>query len=173
MVMGLPAHPLLVHFAIVLLLLAAGAQVLAVAVPRFRRWFDWGMPLLAVAGAVSGRVAQSYGEILMGTAGGSQALVEHQQWGAQAGLAGLALGGLSILHWVATSERGRSRWALALGGALAGMGRDRAGGGRRTRGGLDGRRRHPRRAQRRHVGLGRLTRAGQPLTRTPPPIRVG
>lgn len=65
MVMGLPAHPLLVHFAIVLLLLAAGAQVLAVAVPRFRRWFDWGMPLLAVAGAVSGRVAQSYGEILM------------------------------------------------------------------------------------------------------------
>jgi len=111
MVMGLPAHPLLVHFAIVLLLLAAGAQVLAVAVPRFRRWFDWGMPLLAVAGAVSGRVAQSYGEILMGTGGGSQALVEHQQWGAQAGLAGLVLGGLSILHWVVTSERGRSRWA--------------------------------------------------------------
>ncbi|WP_066638475.1 hypothetical protein [Serinicoccus hydrothermalis] len=99
------------HFAIVLLLLAAGAQILAVVLPRFRRWLGWGMPVLAVVAAVVVRVTQSYGDILLQTVGSSQVLQEHGAWGVRAALGGIILAVLSVLHWVATSPWGRSRWA--------------------------------------------------------------
>lgn len=113
MFQDLPLHPLLVHFAIVLLLLTAGGQLLAVVLPRFRRWFGWGMPLLGVVSAVIGRVAQSFGEVLAesGTITETAALQEHEEWGEQAGLAGIVLGVVTVLYWVATSEWGRARWA--------------------------------------------------------------
>ena len=111
MVLGLPVHPLLVHFGIVLLLLAAGAQLLVVVLPRFRHWLGWGMPVLAVVAGVVTRVTQSFGEILLQTVGSSQILEQHGAWGVRAGLAGILLAVLSVLHWVATSPWGRSRWA--------------------------------------------------------------
>ncbi|WP_143553623.1 DUF2231 domain-containing protein [Serinicoccus sp. CNJ-927] len=120
--MGLPAHPLLVHFAIVLLLLAAGAQILAVVLPRFRRWLGWGMPVLAVVAAVVVRVTQSLGDSLLQDRGSSQILQEHGAWGVRAGLAGIVLAVLSLLHFAATSAWGRSRlagrWPAWVGTAL-------------------------------------------------------
>lgn len=111
MVMGLPAHPLLVHFAIVLLLLAAGAQILAVLLPRFRRWFGWGLPVLGVVSAVLVRLTQSAGDYLLtnGTVASTDLLAEHGAWGVRTGWAGIALGALTVLYWGTTSEWGRDR----------------------------------------------------------------
>lgn len=111
MVMGLPAHPLLVHFAIVLLLLAAGAQILAVLLGRFRRWFGWGLPVLGVVSAVLVRLTQSAGDDLLttGNVPATDLLSEHGMWGVRAGWAGIVLGVVTVLYWAVTSEWGRDR----------------------------------------------------------------
>ncbi|MEZ5097304.1 MAG: DUF2231 domain-containing protein [Nocardioides sp.] len=57
---GVPAHPLLVHAAVVLVPAAALAVVLSALVPRFRRWSGLLTPLLAtVAAGVLPLVTQS------------------------------------------------------------------------------------------------------------------
>lgn len=111
MVMGLPAHPLLVHFAIVLLLLAAGAQILAVVLPRFRRWFGWGLPVLGVVAGITVRITQGAGDTLLttGNVPDSELLAEHGMWGVRTGWAGIALAVITVVYWLLTSEWGRQR----------------------------------------------------------------
>src|SRR3954463_6941040 len=46
-IFGIPLHPLVVHATVVVVPLAALTSVLAVAWPRFRRWFGWGSPVVA------------------------------------------------------------------------------------------------------------------------------
>ncbi len=111
MVMGLPAHPLLVHFAIVLLLLTAGGQILSVLLPRFRRWFGWGLPVLGVVSAVLVRFTQSAGDYLLtnGNVPSTDLLSEHGMWGVRTGWAGIVLGALTVVYWGVNSEWGRDR----------------------------------------------------------------
>ena len=47
-VLGLPAHPLLVHAAVVLVPLLALGAVAYAAVPRLRQWIRWAVVLLAI-----------------------------------------------------------------------------------------------------------------------------
>lgn len=61
---GLPAHPLVVHAAVVLLPLAAVATVVCAALPRYRRHFAPVVLVLALAATVAVGLAQGSGEEL-------------------------------------------------------------------------------------------------------------
>ena len=78
--------------------------------------------MLAVVAAVVVRVTQSLGDSLLQDRGSSQILQEHGAWGVRAGLAGIVLAVLSLLHFAATSAWGRSRlagrWPAWVGTAL-------------------------------------------------------
>lgn len=124
-VQGLPLHPLVVHFAIVFLLLVAGAQILAVILARFRVWIGWALPLGGVISAFTARVATMSGKDLMGEQG-SPLAQEHQVWGERLELLGYALAVVTILYWLVTSAWGRGRlgdrlpgWAAPAVGVLA------------------------------------------------------
>lgn len=112
MLLGLPLHPLAVHFGVVLGLLGAVGVLLAAVWPRFRRWLGWGLPVLAVAAAGALRVTQSLGEVLQasGPEYGTPAVARHAELGALAGTSGLALGAVGVLLWLTTSEGPRARW---------------------------------------------------------------
>jgi hypothetical protein len=63
-ILGVPAHPLLVHFAVVfVVLLVAGSAAYAL-VPPLRRRIGWAVGLLAVAGPVAAWFATESGEQL-------------------------------------------------------------------------------------------------------------
>ncbi|NUR70309.1 MAG: hypothetical protein HOU81_05785 [Hamadaea sp.] len=63
-ILGIPAHPLIVHFAIVfVVLLVAGSAVYAL-VPPLRRRTGWAVGLLAVVGPIAAWVATESGEQL-------------------------------------------------------------------------------------------------------------
>jgi len=63
-ILGIPAHPLIVHFAVVLVvLLVAGATVYAL-VPPLRRRIGWAVGLLAVVGPIAAWVAKESGQEL-------------------------------------------------------------------------------------------------------------
>jgi hypothetical protein len=63
-ILGLPAHPLIVHATVVLVPAAAVAVALAAVWPRFRRWFSWGTPAAAVAAVILVPLSTSSGESL-------------------------------------------------------------------------------------------------------------
>ena len=80
---GLPAHPLVVHAAVVLLPLAALLTVLCAAIPRARRWYApvaLGLALVAVA-AVG--LAQGSGEELEEHLDETELVEEHTEQGEQ------------------------------------------------------------------------------------------
>lgn len=108
MFQGLPLHPLMVHFGVVLGLLGSGALLVAALLPRFRAWLSWGLPVLGVVAGVALRVTQSFGEMLQESSAGydSAAVHRHAEWGEQAGTAGLVLILVSLLVWL-TLQRGR------------------------------------------------------------------
>lgn len=74
---GLPVHPLVVHFVVVILPLAALAQVVIVVVPRWRR--QWAIPILValVASTVATFFARGSGDELAGHVGTPNT---HVQW---------------------------------------------------------------------------------------------
>jgi hypothetical protein len=116
-ILGLPAHPLLVHFAVVLLpLLVVGAVVYAL-VPRFRAKIDWAVVLLAFAGPGAAFFARESGQEL------KQKLIErqvdanvvanindHQAYGDLAFWFSLALGLGTLLMVIVTVRRGLPAW---------------------------------------------------------------
>lgn len=112
MLLGLPLHPLAVHFGIVLGLLAAGAVLLSAVLPLFRTWLGWGLPVSGVVGGITLRVTQSFGAMLhnSSTRFHTALVEEHMVWGARAGYSGIALGLVSILLWLTTSPWARARW---------------------------------------------------------------
>jgi hypothetical protein len=69
---GLPLHPLVVHFAVVLLPLSALALVAIVLVPRWRRPFGWVVMAGLLVGAGASVVAKETGEALAATVGTPQ-----------------------------------------------------------------------------------------------------
>ncbi|PRY00832.1 DUF2231 domain-containing protein [Allonocardiopsis opalescens] len=83
-VFGVPAHPLVVHAAVVLVPLAALCAVLVAARPAWRRAYGWPVLVLTLAAAVSVPVAQFTGEQLAESRGQlSPAAAAHMALGQQ------------------------------------------------------------------------------------------
>ena len=118
---GLPLHPLVVHFAVVLLPVAALGLVVLVAVPRWADrfgWLDLGMLALGVGAAF---VAKQSGEALAQTVGEP---ATHATWGDQLPLLGtwlLVLGGVWFLLHRRTTAAGSRSPATAVVGVLAAL----------------------------------------------------
>lgn len=101
MIDGLPLHPLLVHAAVILLAVNGGALLACIAVPRFRRWLAWGLPLLGVATAVTAYITKETGEnLLEDRVQVTEALTDHTHWGGWAGVIGIVLGITTVVYWL-------------------------------------------------------------------------
>lgn len=96
---GLPVHPLVVHFAVVLLPLAALALILLVAVPRWADRFGGVTLATLAAGTVAAFVAKQSGEALAERVGSPGT---HASWGDQLPLLAVGLliltGAWYLLH---------------------------------------------------------------------------
>lgn len=64
----MPLHPLLVHFAVVFVILAALGQLGAALIPRVRRWLGWVQPAFSVVTSIT---------VLLTAGAGNQLLIEH------------------------------------------------------------------------------------------------
>ena len=78
LILGLPVHPLVVHFAIVLLILGALGIIVIVLVPRWRGALGWVSLALIAVGGLASWVAKESGEQLAARVGLPQ---EHAEWG--------------------------------------------------------------------------------------------
>jgi uncharacterized membrane protein len=120
---GLPLHPLVVHFAVVLLPLAALGLVLLVAVPRWADRFGWLTLGVLAVGTGAAFVAKQSGEALAAQVGEPES---HAAWGdllpwLATGLLVLA-GAWYLLHRAARrSNRGRSAGSTVVGLLAAAM----------------------------------------------------
>lgn len=86
---GLPAHPLLVHLAVVAIPLAAIIAVLAACWPAARRWLGPATPLVALVAVVVTPLTTSAGEALEKRTRPNPALETHANLGDQ------------MIYWVA------------------------------------------------------------------------
>ncbi len=104
---GLPTHPLVVHFTIVLASLAAIGGVAYALVPRFRHWLS--MPLLAlgVASIALGLITPATGENLEERVGESSMLEKHTELGDQMGTILIAYGIILIVTMLVVRLRAR------------------------------------------------------------------
>lgn len=113
-VMGLPAHPLLVHAAVVFVPLLAVAGVVYAFVPKFRGRIGWAAVLLAIAAPASAYVAKLSGEELekrlVAANYGPEILAQvndHQGYGDLTVYFSAGLGLATLLLVLATSRRAR------------------------------------------------------------------
>jgi uncharacterized membrane protein len=75
---GLPVHPLVVHFAVVLLPLATTALILSIYIPKFRNRYAFAATLGVLIGTGAALVAKQSGEALAARLGNPQ---EHSNYG--------------------------------------------------------------------------------------------
>ncbi|MGB3186502.1 MAG: hypothetical protein WBG36_14145 [Ornithinimicrobium sp.] len=106
---GLPLHPLMVHAAVVLLAANGGALILAVVLPRFRRWLSWGLPALGVVTAITTWLTRLEGEEFLGGREMVGALGDHAHWGSWAGIISIVLGVTTVVYWLTYLEPVTSR----------------------------------------------------------------
>jgi uncharacterized membrane protein len=78
---GLPLHPLVVHFVVVLLVIAVGGTVLVAVWPAVRRRFGWLVVAAAGVGAALVPVATDSGEFLEGRLGTNPGIQRHAELG--------------------------------------------------------------------------------------------
>lgn len=111
---GLPAHPLLVHAAVVFIPLLAVAGVVYALVPKVRARIGWAVVLLAVAAPLAAYVARESGQNLeerLVAANYSQEILaqvdDHQGYGDLTLWFSLGLGAAALLLVFATSSRAR------------------------------------------------------------------
>ncbi|TFH19668.1 MAG: hypothetical protein E4H05_04085 [Acidimicrobiales bacterium] len=78
---GLPAHPLIVHAAVVLLPIAAIALIVVAAIPRSRKVYAPIVLGLALAATVAVGLAQQSGESLKGDVKKTELVEEHAEQG--------------------------------------------------------------------------------------------
>jgi hypothetical protein len=78
---GLPAHPLVVHAAVVLLPIAAIALVVVAAIPRARRLYGPIVLGVAIAATIAVGLAQQSGESLQGDVDKTELVEEHTEQG--------------------------------------------------------------------------------------------
>lgn len=124
---GIPLHPLIVHFAIVFLLVVAGAQVLAVLLPRFRAWIGWALPVAGVITAVVAKLTTTTGDDLSDTRN-TPAVERHEDWGERLELLGFTLAAVAVVYWLVTSPWGRAKlgdrlpsWVAPVVGVIAAL----------------------------------------------------
>ena len=113
-ILGLPAHPLIVHAAVVFGPLLAGAVIAYALVPMFRKYIAWAVLGLAVVGPAALWLARLSGAAFLDKQAKAGAgpefmaqLSEHQSFGENASLAGTALGVLAILLVLVVTAAGR------------------------------------------------------------------
>ena len=112
---GLPVHPLVVHFAVVLLPLSSFATIVAVYIPRFRRSYGFASVIGVFLGTGATVIAKQSGEALAARIGNPQT---HANYGNILPiLAGLAF--LSTVLWYRSSKRLKSSRADLLGHVTA------------------------------------------------------
>lgn len=126
-VMGLPAHVLLVHAAVVFVPLLALVATAYAVLPRFRGRLDWAAGLLAVAAPVAALLAKLSGEELRDVLIAKnypdeiiQQVNDHEAYGNQTLGSSIALGVVTLVLLVLTRP-GRSvpRWlGLVLGAVI-------------------------------------------------------
>src|SRR5262245_55406073 len=126
-IFGLPAHPLIVHGAVVLIPLAAVGALLCL-VPRIRRHLGLAVLALAVVGTVAVYLAEESGEALKERVDETDQVDEHADLGTTLlpwaiGLT-LATGGLVLLDRVGRStdddgESATATWMKPVGVAVA------------------------------------------------------
>ncbi|GLH95560.1 DUF2231 domain-containing protein [Phytohabitans aurantiacus] len=111
---GLPAHPLLVHAAVVFIPLLAVAGVVYALVPKVRARIGWAVVLLAVGAPLAAYVARESGQNLeerLVAANYSQEILaqvdDHQGYGDLTLWFSLGLGAAALLLVFATSSRAR------------------------------------------------------------------
>lgn len=80
-ILGLPAHPLIVHAVVVLVPLAALLLGACAVSPRFRHWARYATPATALVGLVLVPLATSSGENLQGNLQETPLMREHTQLG--------------------------------------------------------------------------------------------
>ncbi|MCT2581731.1 DUF2231 domain-containing protein [Actinophytocola gossypii] len=78
---GLPLHPLVVHFVVVLLPIAVAGSILIAVWPAVRKRFGWLVVAAAAAGFVLTPVATSSGEFLESRVGTNPGIREHAELG--------------------------------------------------------------------------------------------
>lgn len=116
---GLPVHPLLVHFTVVLIVLAVGGAVLTAVWPAVRRRYGWLVVAAAVAGTVLVPFTTNSGENLA-TRVQAPGVAEHQRLGDMMiwwalGLT-VAVGALMVVHTMA-SRKATAKVAVGAAGA--------------------------------------------------------
>jgi len=113
-VLGLPAHPLIVHAAVIFGPLLAAAVIAYALAPPFRKYIGWAVLGLAVVGPAALWFAKLSGDAFLDRqmkagAGPEFAakLVEHANFGERAAWYGSALGVLAILLVLVVTAAGR------------------------------------------------------------------
>jgi uncharacterized membrane protein len=111
---GLPAHPLLVHLAVVLVPIAAVAFVALMWRPAWRQQYGWLIAAMAVAGGVGAFLAAQSGEALEDTlrqvTGTRVKLGDHPDNGDTAEILALLFAATTVAMW--SVERWGQRWSL-------------------------------------------------------------
>ncbi len=111
MIDGLPLHPLMVHAAVVLLAANGTALLACLAVPRFRHWIGWGLPLLGIGTAIATWLTKEAGEnFVEGRSQVSDVLADHTHWGGWAGVVAIVLGVTTVVYWLTWTSGLDSRW---------------------------------------------------------------
>ncbi|MFM8239034.1 MAG: cytochrome b5 domain-containing protein [Actinomycetota bacterium] len=111
LVLGLPVHPLVVHFAIVLLIVGALGFIAIVLIPRWRAALGWAVIVLLALGCIAAFAANQSGEALSERVGLPQ---EHAEWGDRLFPASLALLAIA-LAWYLWQRRSSGAAVTALG----------------------------------------------------------
>ncbi|MEV6980189.1 DUF2231 domain-containing protein [Sphaerisporangium sp. NPDC051017] len=115
-VLGLPAHPLIIHTAVIFIpLLAVGSVVYGV-VPRWRPVLGWAVVVLAVAAPVTAFAARESGEAFQARlfSGGApqgplaQRLEEHESFALPLLLSSIGLGVVSLLLVYSAARFGKT-----------------------------------------------------------------
>jgi len=117
---GLPIHPLLVHFTVVLIVLAVAGAVLTAVWPAVRRRFGWLVFAAAAVGTLLVPFTTKSGENLAGRLPASPQIAEHERLGDMTlwwaiGLT-VAVGSLMVVHTMA-ERKVTTRVAVGAAGA--------------------------------------------------------
>lgn len=102
---GIPLHPLVVHFAVVLIPLAAIATIAAAFHEPTRRRLGGWLAVLGVVSAGAGVIAASFGERLLESHPAMEATIgNHAELGDIARVIGAGLGLLAVVLWLITDD---------------------------------------------------------------------